>query len=126
LQEDDHIMELAALGDSPEQNYGRQEITGILERAIEALPDQYRAVVMLRDVEEMSTEEVAEALDLSAENVRVRLHRSRALLKRYLAEKVGLAARHAYSFDLRRCDRVVARVFEVIRAESAGIRTPTS
>jgi RNA polymerase sigma-70 factor (ECF subfamily) len=108
---EDHIMELAALGDSPEQNYGRQEITGILEQAIAVLPEQYRVVYMLREVEEMSTEETAEALTISEENVRIRLHRARGLLKKYLVEKAGLAARHAYPFHLSRCDRVVANVF---------------
>jgi RNA polymerase sigma-70 factor, ECF subfamily len=113
---EDHIMELAALGDSPEQNYGRQEITGILEQAIAALPEQYRVVYMLREVEEMSTEETAESLELSEENVRIRLHRARGLLKKYLVEKAGLAARHAYPFHLSRCDRVVANVFARITA----------
>jgi RNA polymerase sigma-70 factor, ECF subfamily len=114
IEAEDHIMELAALGDSPEQNYGRQEITGILEQAIAALPEQYRVVYMLREVEEMSTEETAEALALSEENVRIRLHRARGLLKKYLVEKAGLAARHAYPFHLSRCDRVVANVFAKI------------
>ena len=113
---EDHIMELAALGDSPEQNYGRQEITGILEQAIAVLPEQYRVVYMLREVEEMSTEETAEALTISEENVRIRLHRARGLLKKYLVEKAGLAARHAYPFHLSRCDRVVANVFARIKA----------
>ena len=113
---EDHIMELAALGDSPEQNYGRQEITGILEQAIAALPEQYRVVYMLREVEEMSTEETAESLELSEENVRIRLHRARGLLKKYLVEKAGLAARHAYPFHLSRCDRVVANVFAKIKS----------
>jgi RNA polymerase sigma-70 factor (ECF subfamily) len=111
---EDHIMELAALGDSPEQNYGRQEITGILEQAIAVLPEQYRVVYMLREVEEMSTEETAQSLELSEENVRIRLHRARGLLKKYLVEKAGLAARHAYPFHLSRCDRVVANVFAKI------------
>jgi RNA polymerase sigma-70 factor (ECF subfamily) len=113
---EDHIMELAALGDSPEQNYGRQEITGILEQAIAALPELYRVVYMLREVEEMSTEEAAESLDISEENVRIRLHRARGLLKKYLVEKAGLAARHAYPFHLSRCDRVVANVFARINS----------
>ena len=111
---EDHIMELAALGDSPEQDYGRQEITGILEQALAALPEQYRVVYMLREVEEMSTEETAQSLELSEENVRIRLHRARGLLKKYLVEKAGLAARHAYPFHLSRCDRVVANVFAKI------------
>jgi RNA polymerase sigma-70 factor (ECF subfamily) len=115
IDEDDHIMQLAALGESPEQSYGRQEITNILEEAISALPEHYRVVVMLREVEEMTTEETADALELSEENVRIRLHRGRLLLRKFMVEKLGLAARHAYSFHLSRCDRVVARVFAAIK-----------
>ena len=109
------IMQLAALGDSPEQSYGRQEITALLEQAISALPDQYRTVFMLREVEELTTEETAEALEISGENVRIRLHRARGLLKKFLEEKAGLAARYAYSFHLSRCDRVVAGVMSRIK-----------
>jgi RNA polymerase sigma-70 factor, ECF subfamily len=119
IEDDDHIMKLAALGDSPEQSYGRQEITSILEKAVAALPEQYRIVFMLREIEEMTTEETAAALELSEENIRIRLHRARLLLRKFLEEKVGLAARHAYSFHLNRCDRVVANVFAEIR-ETTG------
>jgi len=116
---EDHIMELAALGDSPEQSYGRQEITGILEEAIAALPDAYRSVFMLREVEEMSTEEAAEALELTEENVRIRLHRGRALLRKLLVGKTGLRVRDAYAFHLSRCDRVVASVLSAVNGGAA-------
>jgi RNA polymerase sigma-70 factor (ECF subfamily) len=66
---------------------------------------------MLRDVEELSTSETAEALGLTEENVKVRLHRGRSLLRRDLLERVGTTAREAFPFMGQRCDRVVHRVF---------------
>ncbi|MCP4319119.1 MAG: sigma-70 family RNA polymerase sigma factor [Hyphomicrobiales bacterium] len=48
------------------------------------MPDNYRIVLVLRDIEEMTTQEVAELLDISEANVKVRLHRARAALKRLL------------------------------------------
>lgn len=56
----------------------------IVKEKIDELPDQYRIVLVLRDIEELSTSDVAEALDLSEANVKVRLHRARAALKKLL------------------------------------------
>jgi RNA polymerase sigma-70 factor (ECF subfamily) len=86
----------------------------LIEAALLHLPDQYRAVVMLRDVEEMSTMDTAEALHLSEENVKVRLHRGRLMIRKWLLERVGLSCRSAFPFMGERCDRVVAGVFERI------------
>ena len=114
IEDGDRVMQLAARGESPEQIYGREELGAILEHAIAALPGHFRIVVMLREVEEMTTAETAAALELSAENVRIRLHRGRALLRKLLAGKAGLPARGAYAFHLSRCDRVVANVFAAL------------
>ena len=84
----------------------------MLEEAILALPEDYRAVLMLRDVEELSTAETAEALSLSEENVKVRLFRGRAMMRKNLFERVGSSAKSAFPFMGARCDRVVQRVFE--------------
>ena len=69
---------------------------------------------MLRDVEEMSTAEAAACLDLSEENVKVRLHRARALLRRELYARAGATSAQAFHFQAPRCDRVVAAVFQRI------------
>jgi len=119
LEDEGHIMQIAASGESPEQTYGRQEITNILDHAIAALPEHYRIVVMLREVEEMTTAEAAQALGLSEENVRTRLHRGRALLRKLLVDNSGLVMRDAYSFHLSRCDRVVAHVFAAVNGSAA-------
>src|SRR5205823_8758176 len=72
---------------------------------------------MLRDVEEMSTSETAAALSLSEENVKVRLHRGRAMVRRDLFARVGAMAKDAFPFLGARCDRMVERVFERLRSE---------
>src|SRR2546423_8412335 len=63
--EDTVVREIAAWGEDPEQHFSREELGGILDTAIEALDPLYRSVFVLRDIEELSTEETAEALGLS-------------------------------------------------------------
>jgi RNA polymerase sigma-70 factor (ECF subfamily) len=71
-------------------------------------------VFVLREVEQLSTSETAECLELSEEAVKTRLHRSRALLRRELESHVGPTLPELWTFLGPRCDRVVARVFERI------------
>jgi RNA polymerase sigma-70 factor (ECF subfamily) len=94
----------------PEDHAAARELGGFLERAMDELPDIYRTVFVLREVEEMSTAEAADALDISEELVKVRLHRARAALRQRLDQRVGSALRGVYDFHLTRCDRVVAAV----------------
>jgi RNA polymerase sigma-70 factor (ECF subfamily) len=96
----------------PEQSASRSELSELLQEAVLGLPEHFRAVVMLRDVEEMSTSETAEALELSEENVKVRLHRGHAMMRGWLLERVGTSAKNAFPFMGERCDRVVHGVFE--------------
>jgi RNA polymerase sigma-70 factor (ECF subfamily) len=104
-------MKMAETSLDPEQNASRAELGRLLEEAVLGLPQQFRTVVMLRDVEELSTSETAAALDLSEENVKVRLHRGHAMLRGWLFSHVGAEAKNAFSFMGVRCDRVVRGVF---------------
>jgi len=97
---------------SPEQEAAAAQTNGMLEAAILSLPETYRTVLMLRDMEELSTAETAEALELTEQNVKVRLHRARALLRRELYARAGTSRPTAFSFMAPRCDRVVRNVFE--------------
>lgn len=99
---------------SPEQSASRRELALLLEEAIERLPEKYRTVFVLREIEEASTAEAAESLELTEENVKVRLHRARALLRRDLYARAGNAAADVMPFYAPRCDRVVAAVLERI------------
>ncbi len=100
----------------PEQLTTRAELRELLEEAILELPAQYRAVLMLRDIEEMTTAETADALDLTEENVKVRLHRGHGMVRAWLLARVGANAKEAFPFMGERCDRVVANVFAQLSA----------
>jgi len=107
-------MDMKANGRDPEEQIYNAELKTVLEKAFDALPDDYRSVFMLREIEGLSTAETAECLELSEENVKTRLHRARALLQRELYSLVGANANMAFQFLGPRCDRIVARVLERI------------
>ena len=102
--------------EGPEHGASRREAAGLLERAVGRLGDDHRLVFMLREVEQLSTAETADALEVSEENVKVRLHRARLALRELLAEEVGEAAPQAFAFLAPRCDRVVRAVLATIGA----------
>ena len=104
----------------PEQNASRAELGQLLEEAVLGLPTTYRTVVMLRDVEELSTAETAEALELTEENVKIRLHRGHAMMREMLFDRVGRKAKAAFPFMGERCDQVVQGVFERLGELGAG------
>lgn len=102
---------MAETSPDPEQITTRAELRQLLEEAILDLPEQYRAVLMLRDVEELSTAETADALSLTEENVKVRLHRGHGMVRAWLLARIGANAKEAFPFMGVRCDRVVQNVF---------------
>jgi len=82
--EDTMVREIAAWDEDPEQRFSRDELGGILDTAVQSLEPPYRSVFMLRDVDELSTEETAEALGLSVPAVKSRLLRARLQLREKL------------------------------------------
>jgi RNA polymerase sigma-70 factor, ECF subfamily len=117
--EDDPMPVQAADVDTPELYASRTEAASLLEQAILALPQAYRTVLMLRDVEEMSTAETAEALSLTEANVKVRLHRAHGLLREELFARAGASAAQAFGFHAVRCDRVVGAVLDRLNSGAA-------
>ena len=105
----------------PESNAATSEVNRLVERSIENLPEAYRAVVMLRDVEELNTSETAACLSISEDNVKVRLHRGHAMLRKEIYAKVGASTREAFPFRAVRCDRVVAGVFARLASVSGSL-----
>lgn len=115
---EDPMDEYPSVGLNPEEQASNLQLHSLLEEAMESLPDVYRTVFMLRDVEEMSTIETANVLEITEENVKVRLHRARALLRRNLYARIGVERKEAFNFHALRCDRVVNNVFERIMREA--------
>jgi RNA polymerase sigma-70 factor (ECF subfamily) len=97
-------------GSNPEADAGRAEIRRLLERALDDLPETFRIVFVLRDVEQMSVEETASQLQILPETVKTRLHRARRLLREALEEKLGSAVQDTYAFDGERCERLTRTV----------------
>lgn len=88
----------------------RSEIRAVLERAIDELPDAFRAVFVARIVEGMTIEETADLFGLQAETVKTRLHRARNLLRQALDKRLGPALISTFPFDGRRCERLTEMV----------------
>ena len=94
----------------PEHEAHNAELRKLLERAIDALPETYRTVFVLREVEGLSTATTAECLGVSEEVVKTRLSRARVRLRDGLYERAGVVAATAFTFGGERCDRIVAAV----------------
>ncbi len=95
---------------SPEADAARTEARRLLERAVDDLPEGFRAVFIMRGVDELSVEETAQALGLKPETVKTRLHRARRLLRESLDAKLGSAVKEAFPFMGARCNRITERV----------------
>ena len=100
----------------PERQAAAGELRVVLEWAIDRLADGAREVFVLREVEGMSTAEVAAALDVSDDVVKTRLSRARAAIRRDLIARTGSSASEVFRFYKPRCDRVVARCSRGSRA----------
>ncbi len=98
----------------------RAQTRRLLERAIDALPESFRTVFVLRAVEDMSVEEVAAVLGIPEATVRTRHFRGRGMLRDALLREVDFAMEDAFSFDGARCDRIVDGV--LARLSAATVR----
>lgn len=102
----------------PERQAYAEELRRVLEHAVDELPESYRTVFVLRDVEGMSTSETGTGLGIGDEAVKTRLHRARAMMRRSVSARLGELAGSAFQFHAPRCDRVVAAVLESIQVGS--------
>src|SRR5436309_8466237 len=96
--EDTVAREIAAWDENPEQRYSREELNQILSSAVDDLAPIYRAVFVLRDVDELSTEETAEALNLSVPAVKSRLLRARLQLRDKLTRQFKRKGEDAFAY----------------------------
>jgi RNA polymerase sigma-70 factor (ECF subfamily) len=121
--DEDRMETLVSKAPDPEAEALASSTRTLLESAVDTLPQTYRSVFVLREVEGLSTAETAECLDLSEEAVKVRLHRSRALLRKEIYARTGAATAAAFQFAGARCDRIVATVLARIN-ELSKIPSP--
>ena len=101
---------------NPETDMARQQVRELLEQAVESLPEPFRIVLVLRDVEGFSIEETAAHLQLRPATVKTRLHRARKLMREALAERAWTSLPDLFPFDGARCDGIADRVLRRLAA----------
>ena len=106
---------------NPEQTVNDQQLRAVLERAIDSLPADFRAVFVLRAVEQMSGAETAQCLDIPEETVKTRLHRARLRLQELIVHALDTHSTRAFEFHLTRCDRVVKGVLDRLGVSAESI-----
>jgi RNA polymerase sigma-70 factor (ECF subfamily) len=110
----DALDAMEDLSEPPDETTHRVQVRAVLERHVEALPPSLRTVFVMRDVEEMSGLEVAEALQIGEPLVRVRLHRARRAIEASLQAEFQGEGRALYSFLGSRCDRLTHAVLNAV------------
>lgn len=117
LTETDEVnMTLASGAPSPAQEALTETLRIVLEAVVDALPQIYRSVFVLREIEGMSITETAESLSISEQTVKVRLHRARARLRKDIYARTGAATASAFEFMGARCDQMVATVMKKLNS----------
>jgi RNA polymerase sigma-70 factor (ECF subfamily) len=102
-------------GEDPAAAAARAQLRRLLETAVDALPEPFRIVFVLREVEGCSVEETAQALDLKPETVKTRLHRARRLLRASLQDSMSAIAGDAFPFLGARCARLTEAVLQKLQ-----------
>ena len=98
--------------DTPLKNLMNKELKAILEDAVSALPEKYRMVFVMREIQEMSTNETMEVLSLGESNVKVRLNRAKEMLRVELSRH--FKSNQLFDFHLTRCDKIANYVMSRI------------
>jgi RNA polymerase sigma-70 factor (ECF subfamily) len=112
--DDDRLVPLTAPVRTPEEHTIGRELQGLIEGAVDRLPELYRVVFMMREVQQLDVAETSTCLDISEANVKVRLHRAKAMLRDSLCAELDRAAEEAFPFLGARCDEIVVAVMAQI------------
>ncbi len=103
-------------GETPASLLEKKELIRLLEIKINNMPEKYRTVYLMRQVEEMSIREIAECLNISEINAKVRVYRAKSFLKEF--QKTGINEKEILTFGNERCDRIVENVLNYIKNKS--------
>lgn len=101
---------------TPETKSLNKELRSLIEDKLDTLPETYKVVFMMREVEKMNVAETAESLMISPANVKVRLNRAKEMLKKTLLESYPLE--ELFEFNLVRCSRVAENVLKRVKPKN--------
>lgn len=117
----DDIAAAGSIGPDPESSAARAELAGVIERAIDALPEPFRVVFILRAIEGREAEAIAADLGVPDATVRTRYRRARLILQQRLREEFGAALEGVFPFLGPRCDHLVSRVLALLPPNSTSL-----
>lgn len=112
--------------EDPAAGASREQIRHVMERAIDALPEPFRIVFVMREIEECTVEETATSLDLRPETVKTRLHRARRLLRIALQDSLAATLSDTFPFLGPRCARMTESVLARLDARKNDPDSPTN
>jgi RNA polymerase sigma-70 factor (ECF subfamily) len=104
------VIMLPGVEATPEADAARKQIRRLIELAVDELPENFRLVFVLRDIQECTVAETADCLGVREETVKSRLHRARRMLRASLSDKLASTMAEAFPFGGDRCRRIVANV----------------
>ena len=104
-------------GMTPELDVARTQVRHVLEEAIDELPDDFRVVFIMRDVEGCSIAETATTLGIREETIKTRLHRARRLLRAAISERLASSVAEAFLFMGARCERMSEKVLTALATQ---------
>jgi RNA polymerase sigma factor (sigma-70 family) len=126
--DDDRVIQFPSKfgNEDPAATAAREQIRRMMEHAIDALPEAFRIVFVMREIEECTVEETAASLDLRPETVKTRLHRARRLLRTALHDTLASTLTEAFPFLGQRCRRITDAVLQRLELRFAiqGIEAP--
>lgn len=105
------VLHPSLAASDPEKDSARAEIRRLVEQAVDRLPEAFRAVFVMRDIEDMSIDETADHLGIPAATVKTRLHRARKLIRGELEESLSSALAGSFPFAGARCAQMTDVVF---------------
>ncbi len=101
----------------PEDRVANAELARLIERAVDGLPEDYRTVFVLRDIQQLSIKETAESMGVNEATIKSRLFRARNLMQQMLDKYISAAGMEVFEFAGKRCDRMVSLVLRKLRIQ---------
>ena len=112
--EQDEVRKKESLNEDVVDTLNKSQIKSMLETALLDLPEKYRLVYVVREVNDFSTQKAASMLGITEENVKIRLHRAKAIIRENLLQQVDV--KELFPFGNQRCDLMAERVMRAIYA----------
>jgi RNA polymerase sigma factor (sigma-70 family) len=106
------VLQKESLTENAVEKIDKDQIHHWLEKAVLELPEKYRMVYVVREINEFSTQNAAAALGITEQNVKIRLHRAKSIIRENMLQQVG--ANELFPYGNKRCNAITEKVMKII------------